>query len=92
MVGGWWANQLQTLALGLVLTLTLTLGPELDNKVTDGDPTLSLLFLVSCLSQKKSYDDDTCHQHRPRVSSLLDQWPEAWHSSHLYHLLGQENQ
>ena len=29
---GGWANPLQTLALGLVLTLTLTLGPELDKR------------------------------------------------------------
>ena len=32
---GGWANPLQTLALGLVLTLTLTFGPELDNNLTE---------------------------------------------------------
>ena len=31
MVGGWWANPLQTLSQGLVLTLRFTFDPELDN-------------------------------------------------------------
>ena len=31
--GGWWANPLQTLSHGLVLTLRFTFDPELDNIV-----------------------------------------------------------
>ena len=35
MVGEWWANPLQTLSKGLVLTLRFTFGPELDNFLSD---------------------------------------------------------
>ena len=31
--GGWWANPLQTLSQGLVLTLRFVFGPELDKKL-----------------------------------------------------------
>ena len=41
--GGGWANPLQTLSQGLVLTLRFTFGPELDNRLYKA--TLKELYL-----------------------------------------------